>query len=93
MNFGTVFVKIFKPGSLKEFPFFIENYFLDTYDSLNNFAGLFVCLFAGKSVLWIYLRRCQWIFACSMGLHMGVHGFINGIQILLWNLLGGERNL
>lgn len=37
----------------------------------------------GKSVLWIYLGRCQWVFACSVGLHMGIHGFINGIPIFL----------
>lgn len=64
--FGTVFVKIFKPGNLKEFP--------------SLFAGLFVCLLAGKAVQWIYLRRCQWIFSCSMGLHMRVHGFVNGYE-------------
>ncbi|KAK9221462.1 hypothetical protein WN944_009888 [Citrus x changshan-huyou] len=34
----------------------------------------------GKAVQWIYLRRCQWIFSCSMGLHMRVHGFINGYE-------------
>ncbi|KAK9225029.1 hypothetical protein WN943_010070 [Citrus x changshan-huyou] len=35
---------------------------------------------SGKAVQWIYLRRCQWIFACSMGLHMRVHGFVNGYE-------------
>ncbi|KAH9790904.1 mitogen-activated protein kinase kinase 3 [Citrus sinensis] len=34
----------------------------------------------GKAVQWIYLRRCQWIFSCSMGLHMRVHGFVNGYE-------------
>ncbi|KAL9458349.1 hypothetical protein AB3S75_007253 [Citrus x aurantiifolia] len=34
----------------------------------------------GKAVQWIYLRRCQWIFACSMGLHMRVRGFVNGYE-------------